>query len=261
MRKLHAGLALAIASVMQAAPIVTAVSSDATALANALASGNPGIVINSATLGGDADVGTFTGATGLLPFADGIFLTTGVASCIPGPNNSVGCDGDTVTESILTIVFTPTGNTISFQYVFGSDEYPEFVSQNVNDTFTFLLNGTNIALVPGTGDTISVDTVNATQNSGYFTDNELGGIDLQYDGFVGLSQALFATGAVNPGVQNTLEIRIFDQGDDLYDSGVFLRGGSFVDAPPPGVPEPATVMITGAGLAGLALLRRRSSRR
>ena len=71
---------------------------------------------------------------------------------------------------------------------------------------------------------------------------------------------LFATGAVNPGVQNTIKLSIADAGDDVLDSGVFLAGGSFTNQPPVTTPVPdasSTLSLLGAGLAVLAALKRR----
>ena len=54
----------------------------------------------------------------------------------------------------------PSGDTIAFNYMFGSDEYPEYSPSTYNDAFGFFLwgpnpigpayNATNLALIPGT---------------------------------------------------------------------------------------------------------------
>ncbi len=249
-RFLPLGVSLVIASALHAAPIVPVVSSDATALANAILGGVPGITIDSAALATDgSESGTFTGASGLLPFDTGVFLTNGNASCIPGPNNSSVCSG-AGSFSMLTINFTPTVGSLSLQYVFGSEEYPP-TGAPVNDGLTILLNGTNIALVPVTLDVISISTVNSGQNAAFFTDNSGGGLDLQYNGFAGIASALFATGGLNVGVSNTLVIRIDDALDSDVDSGAFISAGAAA------VPEPATYVFTAAGLIALAGIRRR----
>lgn len=254
-----------------AASITVSPSTNATALANALVSGTSGITINSATLlSGSTSAGTFANAAAPLPFSSGVFLTSGVASCIPGPNGSSSCGGTasgsstsaiagSTDSTVLTINFTPTSNVISFQYVFGSEEYLEYVGSSFNDSFKFLLNGINIAIIPGTSTPVEINLVNNTSNSSYFAVNA--GPELQYDGLVGTTINLFATGAVNPGVMNTMILAISDRGDSILDSGVFLKAGSFIDAPPPtgggDVPEPATFALVGAGLAAIRLYRRR----
>ena len=84
-------------------------------------------------------------------------------------------------SAVLEFDFIPQGTTVSFQYVFGSEEYPEFsASQNVNDVLGFIsgpgisgpfTNGAqNIALIPTTttGDSkVSIFNVNnGTTNNG-----------------------------------------------------------------------------------------------
>ena len=42
-------------------------------------------------------------------------------------------------ECIIEFDFVPEGDTISFNYVFASEEYPEYVCGSVNDAFGFFL--------------------------------------------------------------------------------------------------------------------------
>ena len=85
---------------------------------------------------------------------------------ITGINNQPG-DADLTAQigqptqdaSVLEFDFVPTGNLITFQYVFASDEYQDFVF-DFNDGFAFFLNGQNIALVPQTTSIVSINNVN-----------------------------------------------------------------------------------------------------
>jgi hypothetical protein len=279
-------------------------STDGQALAQALA--GPGI--SNVTLtnfvggqnGSDYQTGFFTNGTGLLPFNQGILLTTGSILNAPGPNNSpsasydwgapgddaylrplttdpnTGAQYDTFDANILEFTFIPTNNVISFQYVFASEEYNEWVNTHYNDVFGFFLNGVNIALVPGTLNPVSIDTINCQVNPAYYRNNDPydGGaagcagnvanpMNLQYDGLAGLGSTfgalpLYATGPVNPGVPNTIRLSIADASDHVYDSAVFLQAGGFVPEPPPStVPEPSALLLTTAVVLALTPLARR----
>lgn len=270
-------VAVLLSATAFAGPVTVVASSDAMAMATALV-GDPNIVINSATYVGAANAsGFFAGGAGVLPYTDGVLLTSGTVQNALGPNNvenitadnNLGGDADlnalvpgytTYDASILTIVFTPTKGTISFEYVFGSDEYTEYVNTSYNDVFGFFLNGVNLAVIPGTTVPVSVNNVNGGEYAEYYTNNEPGSgvVDLEYDGFVGLKKYLYAQGAVNPGVQNVIKIAIADSGDQILDSGVFLKGGSFINEP--AVPEPGSMLALTLGLLGVgyAIRRRRA---
>jgi hypothetical protein len=224
-----------------------------------LVGSNPGISVvpGSPVLWSDTTDGTgsFTGASSALPFDAGILLTTGDAEGAVGPNSSPGYIGDGI-YSLLSFKFIPTGDTISFQYVFGSEEYEEYVLSMYNDAFSFKLNGQNIALVPGTSTPIEINTVNYLSNTAYYFDNTSGLRDIQYDGLVGATRPLYATGKVNVGQVNRIDIYITDVGDDALDSGVFLKAGSFVNtAPPEIVPLPAPLWGGLALVGGLLACR------
>jgi hypothetical protein len=276
-----------------ASPILVTTPRTAAEMVANLVGTNSGITVipnSEVYVGAPIASGTFTGAAGILPFDAGVVLTSGSAAFVPGPNLASdksmanGQPSDASLDALapgvlhadaatLSFRFTSTSNVISFQYVFGSEEYPEFVGTSFNDVFGFFLNGVNIALLPGTNTPITTNNVNAGANSQFYTDNPFGPgapLDIQYDGLVGAGADpqfyLYATASVVPNQENLIKLGIEDSGgrpgrpDQVYDSGVLLKAGSFVNQAPPGpnqpptAPEPSTILLLGGPV--LALVRR-----
>jgi hypothetical protein len=249
-------------------------NNDATALVNNLLGSSSGITATNATYTGSAlSAGTFSGGTvDGLGIDTGVILSTGRVSDALGPNDSPSAGptlpaqpgttlipGNTFDAAVLSFDFTTTTGEISFNYVFGSEEYPEFVNgvnaigASVNDQFKFFVDGENIALIPGTTTPISIDTVNPGLNSGFFRDNTTGTLNLQYDGFTTVLTAR-KTG-LTIGTTYRLQLAVADLGDALYDSGVFLQTGSISANAATAVPEPFTII--GSIIGGTAAFRMR----
>lgn len=146
---------------------------------------------------------------------------------------------------VLEFDFIPSGDTIKFDYVFGSDEYPTY-NCSINDVFGFFISGPgfptpkNISLVPGTANTmVGISTVNNGANSQppcmlntygvgpytqYYIDNvALPSTSLVYNG---MTQIFSAVSAVIPCDTFHLKLAIADASDEILDSGVFLKAGS-----------------------------------
>jgi gliding motility-associated-like protein len=156
---------------------------------------------------------------------------------------------ETFNAAILEFDFIPQSDTVKFRYVFGSEEYNDFVNSTVNDAFAFILSGvstplapTNIALIPGTTTPVSINTVNngeedwltglsagPCENCAYFRDNVGEIVNVTYDG---LTTVLTAIHPVICGETYHIKIMIADGGDGVYDSGVFLEAGSFSSQAP-----------------------------
>jgi hypothetical protein len=269
------------------ATITVNTTTNADTMVGSLIDVSSGITVTPGTAtftGGTNSSGTFSNANFLgTDFTSGVVLTTGNASNLDGPNgqssdfsvnngfaggntklNAIVTPRTTNNASTLSFDFVPTNDTISFQFVFGSEEYNEFVGSSFNDVFGFFLNGENIALIPGTNTAIAINNVNGgngpnnpPQNQQFFTDNTGGGLDTKLDGLVGQTMSLFAIGSVTPGETNTIEIAIGDTTDTSFDSAVFLKGASFTDEPPPPPPPPPPpgVIPLPAGVwAGMTLL-------
>lgn len=222
-------------------------NTDAAQLAALLA--GPGVTITNARLVGDAlAAGTFVNAQPDVGFANGVVLSTGRVTDLDGPNQSdttstdFGLPGDAALDAlvapdltqdavILEFDVTPTSDTISVGYVFGSEEYNEFVNSQFNDVVAIFVNGVNCANVRGLP--ASVNSVNGGMNADLFVDNALDERDTELDG---LTRPLECVAAVNPGAPNRVRIAIADTADGFYDAAVFLAAG--------GIRSPASGPLT-----------------
>jgi hypothetical protein len=238
-------------------------SSDATAMGNALS--GTGFHLTGATLTTDTQNGFFTNGSAI-GINQGVVLTTGSLGCV-GNSNTVGSCTGAGAGSTLNLAFTLDSDSLFFNYVFGSEEYNEYVGSSYNDFFQLLLNGpgftnVNLAQVPGGGGPVTINNVNNGSNSAFYNDNSGGAYPFELDGFTDVLTAS-ATG-LTPGANYTLSFIIGDAGDTNYDSAVFVQGGTIgtIQTPPGAVPEPSTwaMMLLGFGAIG-AVLRRGKSKR
>lgn len=277
-------------------------SSDGTFLANSLLGSGVSLVGAGSYTGVANQSGTFTGGVGSgVGFATGVILTSGNINTIPGGNNpaietrssgAVGASDDVSTNlnrpgyaplsalsgfstydaAILEFDFQfgdgSTGGDLYFNFVFGSEEYINFVNTQFNDVFGFFVDGVNVGLVPGTTSPITINTVNDLTNSAYYRNNvnntnglPVLGLDMHFDGLTTVIQA--SRTGLGAGIHH-MTFAIADASDHILDSGVFIQAGSFSTTPtPPDVPEPATLLFMSLGLsaAGLSRRMRRSKQR
>lgn len=238
-------------------------------------------------------IGYFTTDNDALGIDKGIILSSGSVFNGSGPNSSPFittafqgtnlqplkgdrdlnriCHGASWDAAVIEFDFIPFNNKISFSYVFGSDEYPEYVGSAYNDVFGFVVTGPkitrkNIALLPGTSNPVTINSVNATQNPDLFIDNDyfkkvklvkvqptldpdanstddsqsassykidkkkLKKLDKQLVSTIqydGVTKVLEAWTYVVPFQKYHIKIAIGDVGDNTYDSGVLLQAGTF----------------------------------
>ncbi|MBA3705824.1 MAG: choice-of-anchor L domain-containing protein [Bacteroidetes bacterium] len=194
-------------------------------------------------------IGTFTNVSSNIGITDGILLTTGSINIANGVNNKTsagvnnGASGDfdldklsgatTYDGCALEFDLVPACDSLRINYVFGSEEYPEYVNKQFNDVFAFYISGPgivgmqNIALVPGTTSPVSINNINAGKNSQYFVNNS-NGSTIQYDGF---TRPLTARAKVIPCETYHLKIVIADVLDGIFDSGVFIKGNALECSP------------------------------
>ncbi|MBL7942172.1 MAG: T9SS type A sorting domain-containing protein [Flavobacteriales bacterium] len=222
-------------------------------------------------------VGTFSG-TNNSGLNSGIIMGSGFATGAIGPNNNGsttnsefvaydGTDADLmaiVSEefgsgaindwAIIEFDFIATGDSLSFDYVFGSEEYPEYTNTGFNDAFGFFVSGpgivgsysnnaVNIALVPGTNLPVTVNNLNngydgisgPCENCEYYVHNGNGSESpynsdstyIQCDGFSTVMTA--SIGQLVIGETYHIKLAICDVLDAAFDSYVFLDGGGFAE--------------------------------
>ena len=253
-------------------------------------------------------VGEFTDASSSIGLPTGLILGSGNVTMASQPNTgtgsslggsgSPGSDSDLASitpntiydECVIEFDFVPVGDSISFSYVFASEEYPEYVCGSVNDAFGFFLSGTNplggmynatnLALIPDpnnpniyTSTPVSINTVNpgvagtsgtasncssidpnwATYNVFYAGNNT--STSYEYDGN---TVVLTCKAAVICNETYHIKLAIGDGGDAAFDSGVFLEGGSFTSvgiSVEAGIANGATDLYEGCNIAYFAFNR------
>jgi hypothetical protein len=218
-----------------------------------------------------ASAGLFTGGIDAgIGIEKGIVLSSGFVTNAIGPNAYEGITGNlirpgdaqlsalagiiTFDATVLEFDFVPNYSELYVEFVFGSEEYNEYVGGIWNDVFAFYLNGENIALVPNTTIPISINTINLDLNNNYFKNNEFypGPFCNEMDGFTTL---LISNGLVNPGQTNHIKLAIADGYDRYWDSWVFIKERSFSGVNPK-VPISNWALIIGIGLIiGFAVLK------
>ncbi|MFT3883978.1 MAG: choice-of-anchor L domain-containing protein [Flavobacteriales bacterium] len=245
-------------------------------VSNVTLNGQPGNTVND-------QVASFNGANSNIGFTEGIILCTGKAIMAAGPNNNPSLqiapanpwnqrDPDLDRLSgyaqsgvvALEFDFVPTGDSVSFRFIFGSEEYNEFVCTQYNDVFGFFLSGpgisgiytnnaVNLGSVPNKPDiAVSVNTINSGSpgpgreasrcaardpdwraNSIYYVNNPMplpppfpppDTTTVQFNGF---TVPLRARARVQCGETYHIKMIIANIFDSNRDSGVFIEGHSF----------------------------------
>jgi hypothetical protein len=182
----------------------------------------PGSV--SATLAGINAIGTFGNAD--IGLTNGVLLTTGTIFNALGPNTSSSTTGPGALSS-LGFDFVAVSSGISWRYVFGSEEYEEYVGSTFNDRFRLSLNGENLALIPGSTSDVAINSVNQFINTPFYRSNTgpaLNAFNTQYDGLTTVLTA--SKGNLVVGDTYTVGFEVTDVGDEAFDSGVFLEANS-----------------------------------
>jgi hypothetical protein len=203
-------------------------------------------------------IGKFSNGTASVGITNGIILSTGNSMVAEGPNDLSGAslapaspitgDPDLALLTTSTVRntasiefdFVPIGQNLSFNFVFASEEYLEFVNSNYNDVFGFFISGPgitgpfsgnakNLAVLPSTNTPITINTINNVLNSDFYINNGTGStpnvnFGSQYDGH---TKVLPATTTVQCGETYHIKLAIANVSDNAFDSAVFIEANSF----------------------------------
>ena len=227
---------------------------DVGAKAKAMASAimGDGVRIRSASYSGDKEASAiYSGgdsiAPGATPSDSGVILSTGRATDFTrsdgDPNRAPNTSTDNNTNdnladfnalagtstydaAYLDIEFVPDGDTLSMQFVFASEEYPEYSSSVFNDAVGVWINGELVPMAVGSG-AVSVGGVNQTDNSNLYRDNTGDAFNTEMDG---LTVTMTLKIPVTPGEVNSIRIGIADVSDGAYDSNLLIAANSMQTA-------------------------------
>jgi hypothetical protein len=198
-----------------------------------------------------------------LGISSGVIFSTGGIATVPNAasyflSNNMGGAGDALLTQlsggytsydavILEFDFIPSGDSIKLRYIFGSEEYPEYVCSQFNDAFGIFISGPNpqggsysnqnMALIPNTTTPVSINSVNSGQVGSYGSSSNC--VSLNYSNyyvnntdsticFDGFTTPLTARLQVVPNQTYHIKIAVSDIGDGIYDSGLFLEANSFI---------------------------------
>ena len=193
---------------------------------------------------------SFTSTFPILPNTvtdpDLLNVANSVPPLLPSPHTNSFTVSSINDVAVLEFDFIPTSDSLSFNYVFGSEEYFAFENSQYNDVFGFFLSGPgisgpysspsyhpngsiNLAIVPGSNPPlpITISSVNSVTpiNSQFFIDNQ-GGLDtIAYaDGY---TTVLTANATVQCAETYHIRLAIADGSDSGLSSFVWLQAGSF----------------------------------
>lgn len=205
-----------------------------------------GLVLSTAlatNLGNEAPDDCFGGD---VPFGSGVSGDAdllSIANSVPpliGQNFNVSAVNDICA---IEFDFVATGDTIKFNYTFGSNEYLTWVNSSFNDVFAFFLSGPglsgpynapagfpdgaiNIAQLPDSDPPlpITISSVNNVLNEEFYIDNPFPNDGICQNGF---TVTLVASSEVICGETYHIKLAIADGSDTALESVVVLEAGSF----------------------------------
>ena len=217
------------------------------------------------SIGGNANVAQpnvfeFNAGASAFPIQSGVLMTTASGGGnLNDPDLNAITSGSATNGAVIEFDFVPTGDTLSFNYIFASLEYSSYTCSNFNDAFGFFISGpgitgpysnnaVNIATVPGTTVPVAINTVNGgvptggglastcaaadpnwQNNTIYFTTsyNPIFTATTGLPAFNGGTVVLAATSDLICSDTFHIKLAIANDFDTALDSGVFLEANSF----------------------------------
>ncbi|MEZ5798332.1 MAG: choice-of-anchor L domain-containing protein [Paracoccaceae bacterium] len=182
-------------------------------------------------------------AAGVAPSTTGVILSTGdvrnFTQSWGDPNrsastttNTSGVDNNTLFNAVagtrtydavwMDVDFVPQGDVMTINFVFSSEEYPEYVNSSYNDFLGVWINGEYVPISIGNG-TTAINNINPATEPNLFLSNTGDQYNTEMDGF---TLTLKLTIPVNAGEVNSIRIGIADTGDSQYDSNVLIAADS-----------------------------------
>jgi hypothetical protein len=211
---------------------LTVTQADFAALAARLIAPNSGLtLIDGSYTGSPLAAGTFD-APGPQGLAAGIILSTGrvvdatlqksqfssTGFALPGSDlcNAIAPGVSSRDAALLTMnlaIDKTKFNGLSMSFIFGSEEFPNYVGDSFNDVLGIYVNGQNVAL-DSAGKAVAI-------NNGFFASDKVVTND---DSVYGGSTPILSVNAPIAADASTvkLEIVVCDSGDTAYDSAVFV---------------------------------------
>jgi uncharacterized repeat protein (TIGR01451 family) len=192
----------------------------------------------------------FTSPVGFLSSTHGdtfLIMSTGIAENVPGnPEDfestdfgAYGTTDDTVSFTLKFLV--PDGaSTLSFDFRFMSEEYPEYVGSAFNDFFA-----ANFGDSAGARQVAFDDNGNIINVNNNFFNPNIYPIGTVFDG---ATKRLTTIVEVTPNEIVYLQFQVGDVGDGIFDTAVFLDNVRFNVGPaPPGTTPTADVIVVKNG--------------
>lgn len=260
-----------ISSPLRAQPISINDTQNAATLVTLLTNNSSCLQIANENVLGDSfssgknSYGSFTNSSSNFPFQSGVVLSTWTSTKSIGPfirdqgNSSNSWLGDTdlnqalninsFNATILEFDFTPLTNTISFNYLFASNEYQDDFPCSYSDGFAFLIKEKgsttayqNLAIIPGTTTAVSSKNIhppisfidntgtnkscpaNNQSHFGQFNNSPSNTSPINY---AGQTKVFNAKTNVIAGTTYHIKLVIGDDRNTYYDSAIFIEAASF----------------------------------